>query len=177
MRNFYRPTRSEKQPADVHDVLESVLGLANKQLQYREVTVEREWDGGLPRPSIDSNHLKQVLLNMVLNGIDAMPEGGTLTIRTGTERRQLLESETDVVSIEFSDTGPGLSPEEQSQIFEPFFATPEGENRLSLSISYSIIQKHGGDIRVQSQAPQGTTFSILLPIERGQNMADRERGE
>jgi signal transduction histidine kinase/DNA-binding NarL/FixJ family response regulator len=174
MRNFYRPTYSERHPADVHDVLESVLGLANKQLQYSEVKIKQDWSKSLPNPKIDSNHLKQVLLNILLNSIDAMPNGGILTIHTSTDRVRLTENISDIVRIEFSDTGVGISPEEQSRIFEPFFTTKRRGSGLGLSISYGIIKEHGGDIQVQSQPGEGTTFSILLPIETGQQISDRE---
>lgn len=174
MRNFYRPSRSEKDPADVHDVLKSVLTLARKQLQHSEVEVQQDLAEEVPPTQIDTNHLKQVLLNMVLNGIDAMPEGGTLTVHTGTRRVRLSEQETEVVHIAFADTGVGIAPEDQPRIFEPFFTTKENGSGLGLSISYSIIKEHGGDIRVESQPSEGSTFSILLPMYTEQQKSERE---
>lgn len=157
VRDFYRPSSQEQTLVDLHQTLESVLELAGKQLQHSDVTVERLWQPDLPQVTADPAHLKQVFLNLVLNAIDAMPNGGTLRIRT------LLNSTT--VAIEFSDTGIGMAPETQARLFEPFFTTKSHGSGLGLSISYSIIEAHHGRIRVNSVPGEGTTVTILLPLE------------
>lgn len=156
VRDFYRPSDHEQMLTDLHKTLESVLELSGKQLQHSQVTVERLWAPHLPEITANADHLKQVFLNLVLNAIDAMPEGGTLTIRTALSY--------DTVAIEFSDTGIGMSEETQARLFEPFFTTKSHGSGLGLSISYGIIEAHNGQITATSALGQGTTFSIILPV-------------
>jgi len=170
MRDFYRPAREGLQPTDLHSVLESVLELTNKQLQHSDVAVERRFQKGAgPLPMIQANadQLKQVFLNLVLNAIDAMPAGGTLRISTALEygnEKPGFSEKTRFLRIQFSDTGEGMPAEVLSHLFEPFFTTKEHGSGLGLSISYRIIQSHGGEITVTSQVGVGTTFTILLPV-------------
>ena len=165
MRDYYRPVRQARQPTDVQAVLDSVLALSRKELQHANVSIAREWAS--PRPSIPANpdHLKQVFLNLVLNAKDAMPEGGTLRVRTALDQMPVTTGQppTPAVRIEFSDTGVGMSPETQGRLFEPFFTTKEQGMGLGLSISYGIVESHFGQISVKSQLGEGTTFTILLP--------------
>jgi len=156
VREFYRPSGQERAPTDLHQTLESVLELSGKELQHSYVNVERIWDHAIPQIVANPDHLKQVFLNLVINAIDAMPNGGNLTIRT------ILDHES--VGIEFTDTGLGMSPEIQARLFEPFFTTKHHGSGLGLSISYGIIQEHNGQILVQSEVGKGTTFTIILPI-------------
>ncbi|MDY7077653.1 MAG: GAF domain-containing protein [Chloroflexota bacterium] len=171
MRDFYRPARTGWQPTDVHAVLESVLALSGKQLQHSNVIVERCFQQGavgLPEIQANPDHLKQVFLNLVLNAIDAMPEGGTLRISTAFDQMQfpIASGGGAAVRIEFSDTGVGIPPERQARTFEPFFTTKEQGSGLGLSISYGIVESHNGEITVTSQVGVGTTFTILLPVEQ-----------
>jgi two-component system, NtrC family, sensor kinase len=187
MRDFYRPARDEMQPTDLHVVLESVLALVGKQLQYSHVTVERKWASSLPDVYVNPDHLRQVFLNLVLNAIDAMPSGGTLCIRTGlglensSQSSRVVraaggindqagepdgEQKRSTVRIEFRDSGEGISPEVQARVFEPFFTTKQTGSGLGLSISYGIIKSHNGQLEVTSQKGKGTTFTILLPVEQ-----------
>jgi two-component system NtrC family sensor kinase len=165
MRGFYRPVREGRVPTDVHAVLESVLELSRKQLQQHDIAVERHWAPELPHIQANPDHLKQVFLNLVLNAIDAMPQGGTLRISSAPAQiRQDGAQPQPAARVEFSDTGIGMSPEAQSRLFEPFFTTKEQGSGLGLSTSYGIIQAHNGQIEVESQAKVGTTFTILLPV-------------
>jgi two-component system, NtrC family, sensor kinase len=133
-----------------------VLELSGKELQHSYVNIERIWDPAIPLIIANPDHLKQVFLNLVINAIDAMPQGGDLSIRTIFDQ--------DNVSIEFTDTGIGMPPEIQARLFEPFFTTKTQGSGLGLSISYGIIQEHDGQILVQSEVGKGTTFTITLPI-------------
>jgi two-component system NtrC family sensor kinase len=168
VRDFYRPARREMQPTDVHVVLGGVLELAGKQLQHHNIVTEREWAEDLPLIQANSDHLKQVFLNLVLNAIDAIPErGGTLRIRTASDQMSGADNRLlPAVRVEFSDTGAGMSPEVVAHLFEPFFTTKTGGTGLGLAVSYEIIQAHSGQISVKSQKGIGTTFTILLPVER-----------
>jgi two-component system NtrC family sensor kinase len=171
MRDFYRPAREELQPIYLHAVLESVLELTSKQLQHSNVTIQRAWADYIPELQANPDHLKQVFLNLVLNGIDAMATGGTLYISTAVDQIQLSNDQKPLPAarVEFSDTGEGISPEILPHIFEPFFTTKERGSGLGLSISYGIIQAHNGQITVESHVGLGTTFTILLPVEQSLN--------
>jgi len=176
LRDFYRPTRQERQFTDVRVVLEGVLELTGKQLQHSHITVEREdlaGVGGLPLIWANADHLKQVFLNLVLNAIDAMSapaaggaRGGTLRVRTALDTHQPRDGPArPAVRIEFSDTGEGISPEIMSHLFEPFVTTKSDGTGLGLSISYGIIEAHNGQITATSRAGEGTTFTIWLPVQ------------
>ncbi len=157
VRDFYYPSGQQKVLVDLHQILDNVLALAGKQLQHSDVSTERIWATNLPSVMADPTHLKQVFLNVILNAIDAMPNGGTLTIRTS--------STPALVNIEFSDTGIGMAPETQKRLFEPFFTTKPHGAGLGLSISYSIIKAYQGNISVTSDLGKGTTVTISLPAE------------
>jgi two-component system NtrC family sensor kinase len=165
MRDFYRPAREERQPTDLHAILESVLALTRKELQHANVSIVREWTGELPMIPANPDHLKQVFLNLVLNAKDAMPQGGTLQVRTALDRMPTGDGQSPLpaVRMEFRDTGVGMSPETQARLFEPFFTTKDQGMGLGLSISYGLIEAHHGQISVKSQEGEGTTFTILLP--------------
>lgn len=162
LRDFYRPAREGMKPTYLHAVLESVLDLTQRQLQHAHISVERAWAEFLPEIQANPDHLKQVFLNLVLNAIDAMPQGGVLRITTAIDRIQ----SSPAVRVEFSDTGAGMPPEVLAHLFEPFFTTKERGTGLGLSISYDIIQAHNGRITVHSQPGEGTTYTILLPLEQ-----------
>ena len=165
MRDFYRPVREERQPTDLHAILEGVFALSRKELQHANVSIVREWASELPVIPANPDHLKQVFLNLVLNAKDAMPQGGTFHVRTALDRMQRSDGQPPLpaVRIEFSDTGVGMSAETQSRLFEPFYTTKEQGLGLGLSISHGIIKSHHGQISVESQEGEGTTFTILLP--------------
>jgi signal transduction histidine kinase len=165
--DFYRSTETELQAIDLHAALESVLQLANKELQHGRVTVERVWADELPKIQANPDHLKQVFLNLMLNAIDAMaPQGGTLRICTKSDQAQLHGDQPQpVVRIEFSDTGIGISPEMLPRLFEPLLTTKEHGSGFGLFTSYKIIEAHQGQITATSQAGEGTTFTILLPVD------------
>lgn len=171
MRDFYRPAGKGMQSTDLHSVLDNVLALTDKQLQHGKVIVVRDWTAGLPLIQANPDHLKQVFLNLVLNAIDAMPEGGTLRIGTSLGRLPAggKQPAQAAVCIEFSDTGHGMSATVLGHLFEPFFTTKETGSGLGLYISYGIIAAHGGQIRVESQEGQGTTFTLWLPVEKVAN--------
>ena len=121
----------------------------------------------IPALWANPDHLKQVFLNLILNAIDAMPDGGILTVRTGVDTLHREEGRVPALRIHLADTGEGMDADTVSRLFEPFFTTKEDGTGLGLSISYGIIRAHEGEIEVQSQTGEGTTFIIRLPIEKG----------
>ncbi|MCL4294914.1 MAG: PAS domain-containing protein [Anaerolineae bacterium] len=165
---FYRSTQADLQPVDIHATLESVLALANKKLQQNNITVERDWIDPLPKIPANPDYLKQVFLNLILNAADAMQNGeGVLRILTALDQTILHSDQAQpVVRIEFVDTGVGMSPEVLAQLFEPLFTTKEQGTGFGLFTSYKIVEAHQGQISVSSEVGRGTTFTILLPVEK-----------
>jgi two-component system NtrC family sensor kinase len=173
MRDFYRPAIHGRQPIDPHEILEGVLALTAKQLQYANVEIRRAWSDDLPIVEADPDHLKQVFLNLTLNAADAMPQGGVFEVHTA---RDQLPGQGDAVRIEFRDSGVGIPPDVQARLFEPFFTTKEDGSGLGLYITYGIVESHHGQIGVESRPGQGTTFTILLPVEQPQEAQPSKSG-
>jgi two-component system NtrC family sensor kinase len=114
---------------------------------------------------IDEGQVSQVFMNIILNALDAMPEGGKLTVTTRQERN---DSGKDSIVIELADTGIGIAGQDLEKIFDPFYTTKEvgTGTGLGLSLSYNIVKRFKGDIRVDSEVGRGTIFTITLPIEK-----------
>jgi len=157
MLNFYRPSAEQRERTDINALLEEILALAGKQLQHSRVTVRRQLAPRLPPVETVAGQIKQVFLNIILNALDAMPGGGELTVATGWDRDQ------QVVWIAFTDNGVGIPAEDLPHIFEPFFTRKLKGTGLGLTISYGIVERHGGRITVESQAGKGSTFTVFLP--------------
>jgi signal transduction histidine kinase len=160
--DFARETDPDVVPLDARELIEDTLQLANNQIKLAKVRVRREFESELPPVFGDEQQLKQVLLNLVLNAVDAMPDGGSLSICLEPNR------DRDFVSIEVADTGTGIADHHLHDIFDPFFTT-KGKAKgtgLGLSVSLGIIRKHGGDIQVRSRLGKGTVFTVLLPAAR-----------
>ena len=158
MLSFSKPDEEERQPTDINTILDEILLLHEKQLREYSIHISSSFEEGLGKVYASKNQLRQVFLNMIFNGRDAMPDGGTLTVRT--------KSEGDCVHIEISDTGIGIQEENISKIFDAFFTTKDSveDAGLGLSVCYGFIKDHGGDIKVESQRGSGTTFTIILPL-------------
>jgi len=166
MRDYYRPSRGGLERTDLQTVVQDVLELVDKQLQSAGVEVIRSWPADLPPIEANEDHLKQVVLNLVLNAVDAMPGGGTLRIGGGLDVMPACGEQPaePAVRMVFSDTGIGLSPDAQTKLFEPFFTTKDGGAGLGLYVTYGIVGAHHGQIQVDSQEGVGTTLTLLLPL-------------
>jgi two-component system NtrC family sensor kinase len=158
MLDFYRPSGEERVLVSVNDLLDDTLALAGKQLERSGVEVVKEL--GTPLPLVDAvaSYLRQVFINLVLYHVEAMPDGGQLKVKTR------LEESSDQLVISFSDTGEGISPGELPYVFEPFYAAKGRSAGPYLAVSYSIVQQHYGSMEVSSQAGEGTTFTVRLPV-------------
>ncbi|HKZ83998.1 MAG TPA: GAF domain-containing protein [Anaerolineae bacterium] len=165
--DFYRPSQGRPTLTDVNNVIESVLALANKKVEHAKVRVHRRLSPDLPKPNAVADQLTQVFLNLIVNAVEAMPGGGDLAITT-------LHDEGHV-RVRISDTGPGLNAEEAKRIFEPFYTTKRSGTGLGLAVSYGIIQRHGGEITVDSAPGRGATFIVSLPVNRADVAAEDER--
>ena len=143
---------------DLSGVVEDTLLLTGKQLGRDGIHVVTDLDPRLPRVWADATALEQVLMNLLLNGRDAMPTGGTLRIETG-----LASDQPGVVRLVVADTGPGMAPEVLAKIAEPFFTTKATGTGLGLSVSYTIIREHGGTVHTEAEPGRGTTSRSPSP--------------
>ncbi len=151
-----RPTKPDLQRASVNDVITETLTLLERELANRDILVEQELAGDLPKTLVDRAQLKQAFFNVIKNALQAMRHGGILRIRTEA-------TDTHVV-VSFIDTGHGIAPEQIGRIFEPYFTTKKEGSGLGLMIVQRIVREHGGAIEVESNVGRGTTFRIKLPI-------------
>jgi PAS domain S-box-containing protein len=155
--NFSRSSGTEFDRVDVNKALLDVMSLVEHQLEGSRIRVRRELASGLPPIRGNENRIQQVFFNLILNARDAMPSGGWLTLHT--------HADADTVVVEVGDTGHGIRRENIKRIYDPFFTTKgigEGTG-LGLSVSYGIVQEHGGAIFVESTPGQGTTFRVAFP--------------
>lgn len=159
LKDFSHVDEAEWQWTGLHKGLDSTLNIVNHELKYK-AEVMKEY-GDIPQVECIASHLNQVFMNLLVNAAQAIEEQGVITIRTGTEG-------TDWVWVEISDTGKGMTPDDLKRIFDPFYTTKSvGQGTgLGLSLSYSIVQKHGGRIEVDSELGQGTTFRVWLPVRQ-----------
>jgi len=158
MLEFYRPSKGGIVQTDVNRLLRDALAIADKRLQHGCVRVSARFADGLPPILGVPDQLTQVFLNIIINAVEAMPDGGDL--RVGT----LLTDDRRWVLVAFQDSGPGLTAEQIAHIFEPFYTTKPSGTGLGLAISYGIVERHGGTIEVSSQPGQGATFVVRLPV-------------
>jgi len=158
MLSFSKPEEEERQPADINNLLDEILLLHEKQLREHSIRISTSFEEGLSTVYASKNQLRQVFLNMISNARDAMPDGGTLTVKTGVEGKN--------VQVEISDTGTGIRKENLSKIFDTFFTTKDSvkDVGLGLSVCYGFIKDHGGDIKVESEWGSGTNFKIIIPM-------------
>lgn len=158
--DFARLYSRQKRPASLEDTLESTLSLIRYDHNFRNIEINTEI-GPVPKLELDTDQLQQVILNLLLNARDAMPEGGALNIS--------IRQKGDAVEMAFSDTGPGIDEEIADKVFDPFFTTkgPSRGTGLGLSICYSIIKDHGGTIEISRTDLGGSCFTITLPVSGG----------
>jgi two-component system NtrC family sensor kinase len=159
--NFAKPQKHEERLININSIINDTLLLIEYQPSMRKITIKRELSKELNLVEADPLQLKQVFLNLILNAVQAMPEGGELKITTANSDKYL---EDKYLEITIFDTGVGISVEEQQKIFQPFYSTKKDGTGLGLSISYGIIKEHGGEIFVESLKGRGTKIRIYLPV-------------
>jgi PAS domain S-box-containing protein len=157
---FARRRPAERRSVMVGDIVEDSLEMLHERLARHQIQVVAEVPNDVPLVHADPDQISQVLLNLFINALHAMPEGGTLKVT--------VKPQANVVALVIADTGHGISREHLGKIFTPFFTTKEvGKGTgLGLTVVHGIIEEHGGSIAVDSEPGKGTTFTILLPIER-----------
>ncbi len=161
--NFAKPAKPQLAEVNVNSLIHTVLAFYVKSRpaspeRPNPVRIEKEFQP-LPEIKADAMQLQQIFLNLVLNAMDAMPTGGTLCVRT------FHEKETDLIRIEFSDTGKGIRKEHVDKIFQPFFTTKPKGTGLGLAISKQLVEQNGGTISVDENSAGGTVFRIHLPLQ------------
>jgi len=157
MLEFYRPGAVDPQRVDVPELMNRVVSLLTPQMDHRKIRITTNYTDRLPKVLAVSSQLQQVFINIMLNAYDAMPTGGELTIN--------VRAVKDAVEIIFQDTGPGVPPERQNLIFEPFVSTKEGGTGLGLAVSYGIISAHGGSLELLADHGPGACFRISIPVK------------
>jgi two-component system NtrC family sensor kinase len=165
--DFSRQTRLDREPSDVNKLVHSTIAIMENQALVKGVSLKFDPGENLPMVTLDRNQIQSVLLNMILNALDATEPGDNINIYTATGL-STSESGQKGVEITIVDNGCGISPENLDKLFDPFFTTKEvGQGTgLGLSVSFGIVQRHGGTIRVQSEVGKGTRFFIWLPVEK-----------
>jgi signal transduction histidine kinase len=158
---FSRKTAFELGDTDVNAVVQETLALVEKPFGKHGVKVLSTLDPRLPSVLGSRDHLQQVFLNLLTNARDAMPSGGTVTVRTYRANGHVV--------AEVEDTGVGMPEDVADRVFEPFFTTKQREHGtgLGLSVSQSILSAHGGHVEVESEPGQGALFRVTLPIRKG----------
>jgi PAS domain S-box-containing protein len=157
VRLLYQKGRSQLEPVDVNEVVAEMLTMLRNQADHSSVTIRADLAEGMPPVMADRVQLQQVLMNLMLNAIEAMKDGGELGIKSKL-------SEPDQLLISISDTGEGLPPEKADEIFNAFFTTKPQGTGLGLAITRSILEAHGGRVWATPNAGRGTTFHFTLPL-------------
>ncbi|MBZ5618894.1 MAG: sensor histidine kinase [Acidobacteriia bacterium] len=154
--DFARPRTPEYQMTDLPTVIESVMELAAHAIGSKPIALRKELSPHLTPLECDPELLRQVLLNLMINAIQAMPEGGEVLVSAGPRNDRLL--------IQVRDEGCGIGAADRDRIFDPFFTTKENGTGLGLSVTHQIVEQHGGILTAETNAGKGMTFSVSLPI-------------
>ncbi|MBM4084691.1 MAG: hypothetical protein FJ272_07870, partial [Planctomycetes bacterium] len=165
--DFARQSRLSKSPTDLKGLVEEVLTVMEPKAKVANARLVSEVDGHLPKMMIDAAQIKQMLINLVQNGIDAVTHSGE--VRVSAQRHN-----SESVILKVLDNGCGIPPENLPKLFTPFFTTKEmGKGSgLGLAIAYGVVKMHSGDITVDSEVGKGSTFSIRLPIGRSEHVTE-----
>jgi len=164
LRSFARQTPREHAHVDLNGVVQEMLLLMQKPLEIDGIRLVTRLDTDIPPILGDASTLQQVLLNLVTNAREAMGQGGEIRIETGPAAEQ-----PGWVRIVIADTGPGISPEDLSKVFDPFYTTKRSGTGLGLSVSYGIVKDHHGTVDVQSVPGRGTTFVLTFPASSSEH--------
>jgi two-component system sensor kinase FixL len=157
MRDFVRPSSAQKSPGDLESLISQVVEFFQENFREHRIRVRRRQDSSLPEMRFDPQQIRQVLINLFKNAVEAMPRGGELVITTRVVGPN--------VEVSVTDTGEGMAPEVAANIFTPYFTTKEKGTGLGLAICNFIVkEQHGGCIMVESTPGQGSTFTIQLPL-------------
>jgi len=164
---FARPREFNFDLVDLRSIITSIFYLIKEQCNHKKIKLVIKISGDLKPLFLDQERIRQGLLNVVINAINSMPNGGKLLIEASNYKNKM--GINDSIKITISDTGTGISNENRNRIFDPFFTTSNEGTGLGLSITHSIIKEHNGSIQVESEEKKGTEFTIILPCEHLKN--------
>jgi len=160
---FSRGSDPAKAPTDINETVLKALNILENEFLLKRIEVDKNLASDLPNVMADGSQMEQVFVNLLINAVQAVPNGGTVQVKS------ILSEQESCVNIEVTDNGPGISRKEQSKIFEPFFSTKPNGTGLGLSVSYGIVRNHQGNISVQSRPGKGTRFVVKIPITQQKN--------
>jgi two-component system, sporulation sensor kinase E len=163
-----RPTEGQLEPGDINEVIRDITAFLQFELKEAHVELIEEFSE-IPQIELDEKSLKQALLNLIKNAIEAMPRGGTLWIGTSRQR--------DRVTVKIRDTGVGIPGDLVGKIFEPYFTTKDSSSGLGLTVVYKIMKEHHGEVSVSSHEGEGTTFTLTFPVPQGKRRLIAYEGE
>ncbi len=155
--SFAKPAKLIKEPLQINDILDKTIRLSEISFKKLNVKVVKEFSE-VPMVTVDPQQMMQIFLNLIMNGAQAMPNGGTLTVKT-----YYVDDFIKKVCIDIKDTGVGISEENLKKLFAPFFTTKEGGTGLGLAITRRIVEEHKGEVKIKSKVGEGTTFTVELP--------------
>ncbi|MBP7529513.1 MAG: 4Fe-4S dicluster domain-containing protein [Syntrophorhabdaceae bacterium] len=167
--SFARETKLKPGETNINDLIEETLSLLVNQVLFQNIKIKKTLGDDIPMLFADATQLKQVFLNIMLNAAQAMEGKGSLTVTTAHD--------AGIISVKIRDTGPGIPPENIGKLFNPFFTTKEKGTGLGLAISYGIVERHSGQIDVETELGKGSTFIITLPVNAdGTGMLSQAKG-
>jgi two-component system NtrC family sensor kinase len=164
--DFARESKPQKRPCNINELILHILSLVERQSVFQNIRIMKILNEQIPMILLDANQIQQVFMNILFNAADAMPAGGSLNIAT------TLAPGESFIQVKFTDTGCGIPEKNLDRIFDPFFTTKAGTKGtgLGLAVSYGIIDRHRGQIEVQSEEGKGTTFTIKLPLQASEEV-------
>ena len=164
---FARPSEPNLQGENVNTIIEKIEFLIVTEARKKNITITKDFMPNLPGVNVDAEQIKQVLLNILLNAVQAIPGDGKIWIETRVVQVPREDTNERFVQVEVRDNGIGISKENLERVFDPFFSTRPDGSGLGLPISYQIIHEHGGFIDLESEVGKGTSFRIHLPLNAG----------
>ena len=156
--NFARPRSPSFQQVNIRTLLSDVLQLGEHAVAKKQIVFEEHIQNGVPDVECDPDQLRQVLLNLVINAIEASPDGGTVNLAANSEYGK--------ITIQVVDEGTGVAPEDVEKLFDPFFTTKESGTGLGLSVAHQIVNQMGGQLTARRNSDRGMTFSVVLPVRQ-----------
>lgn len=174
--SFTRQPKPQFKPLNINNIFEELINLCGPWLYARNIKLISSLNPEIPLILGDLTHLQTLFLNLITNAVDAMPEGGTLEIKTQTISSPLSLEEREFLEISITDTGIGITEESKKRIFDPFYTTKKvGEGSgLGLAICEDIVKEHSGKLEVMSEVGKGSTFSIFIPAFKGNEVYEQK---